>query len=111
MAPSWSVTPEKVQSAIQRIVSISQPKKLILFGSYVRKELHPHSDLDILVVVNDDVQDRRKESIRIRRHLRGIVMPMDILVIPESEFIRLAAVPGLVYEEAVRHGQVVYEAA
>jgi hypothetical protein len=43
-----------------------------------------------------------------RRALRGISMPMDILVIPEKRLQELADQPGLVYREAVRHGQVVY---
>ena len=111
MTPSWTVTTEKVNSTVQRIINVSHPKKLILFGSYVRQDLHINSDLDVLVVVSDDVQDSRHESVRIRQSLRGISMPIDILVISESRLKQLADVPGLVYKEALRTGKVVYEAA
>ncbi len=38
-------------------------------------------------------------------------MPMDILVISERRLRQLADQPGLVYREALKNGQVVYEAA
>jgi uncharacterized protein len=111
MAPSWQVTPEKVKQAIDRIVQISQPRKLILFGSYVHHNIRRNSDLDVLVVTNDSVQNPREESVRIRQALRGISMPMDILVISESRLKELADVPGLIYREALKEGKIVYQAA
>jgi predicted nucleotidyltransferase len=111
MTISWAVTPDKVQAAIQRIIEISKPKKLILFGSYVAGKTHEHSDLDVLVVTGDEDIDPRKESVRIRRALRGALMPMDILVVPEGRLRELADAPGLIYREILRTGRVVYESA
>lgn len=111
MTPPWTITPDKVQAAIKRIVETSRPKKLIIFGSFVRKKTTNNSDLDILVITGDEIADSRRESIKIRRALRGIFMPMDILVITESRFEELSNQPGLIYREAVRHGEIVYQAA
>jgi predicted nucleotidyltransferase len=108
-SPSWSVTPEKVQEAVRRIVEAGRPLKVILFGSYVRGATHSDSDLDILVVTEDTVQNPRKESVRLRRALRGIPMPVDILVVPHSKWEELKDVPGLIYREAAKSGKVVYE--
>jgi predicted nucleotidyltransferase len=108
-SPSWSVTPEKVQEAVRRIVEAGRPLKVILFGSYVRGATHPDSDLDILVVTEDTVENPRKESVRLRRALRGIPMPVDILVVPHSKWEELKDVPGLIYREAAKSGKVVYE--
>ena len=110
MQASWTITPEKIDTAIKRIVSVAHPRKVILFGSVVVGKPDIHSDVDILVVTRDEVESSRKESVRIRRALRGITMPMDILVIPEKRLQELAEQPGLVYREAVRHGRIVYEA-
>lgn len=110
MQASWSITPEKIDAAVRQIVSLVQPRKVILFGSVVAGKPDIHSDVDILVVTGDEVESSRKASVRIRRALRGISMPMDILVIPEKRLQELADQPGLVYREAVRHGRVVYEA-
>lgn len=109
MNPSWAITPEKIEAAIREIVKIGRPRKVILFGSAVRGEANIHSDLDILVVTGDEIVSPRKESVRIRRALRGILMPMDILVVPESQLQELANQPGLIYREALRNGKVVYE--
>jgi predicted nucleotidyltransferase len=109
MTASWAITPEKVELAIKRIVEISQPRKLILFGSYVKKTTDLNSDLDIIVVTRDEVKNARKESVRIRRALKGISMPMDILVISESRLKELADAPGMIYREALREGKVVYD--
>ncbi len=110
MSVSWAVTPEKIDAAVQRIISVARPRKVILFGSAVRGEANIHSDLDILVVTRDEIESPRKESVRIRRALRGIVMPMDILVISEKRLEELADQPGLIYREALRRGRVVYDA-
>lgn len=109
MAVSWAVTTQKVQAVVRRIIETSRPRKVILFGSYVRGNMHRDSDLDILVVARDDIENPRKESVRIRRALKGISMPMDILVVPEGRLRDVVDSPGLIYREAVRHGEVVYE--
>ena len=109
MSSLWVITPEKVQTAIKRIIEVSRPRKLILFGSYVRGNMNLNSDLDILVVTGDDIENPRKESVRIRRALKGIVMSMDILVVQESKLEELTNMPGLIYREAMRDGEVVYE--
>jgi uncharacterized protein len=111
MTMKWEITSEKVQKVINKIVEISNPRKLILFGSYVHGNQHIHSDLDILVVAGDEIDNPRKEGVRIRRALRGINMPMNILVVPENKLKELIAIPGLIYKEAVSKGKVVYESA
>ena len=111
MESLWAITPEKVKSAIQKIVEVSRPRKIILFGSYAPGETHPNSDLDLLIVTGDEVENPRKESVRIRRALKGIVMSMDMLVVPEKNLEELANSPGLIYREALKNGRVVYESS
>jgi len=105
------VTPEKIAEAVRKIVHFEQPRKVIVFGSAVQGRVTAHSDVDILVVTREEVESPRQESIRIRRVLRGLSMPMDILVISEKRLQTLAGRPGLIYREALRHGKIVYEAA
>ena len=105
-----SVTAEKVEKVVDRIIEIAHPKKVILFGSYINRTMEEVSDLDILVVERDDVENIHKESVRIREALEDIIMPMDILVVRESHFERSKDTPGLIYREALRTGKVVYEA-
>lgn len=111
MTPLWAITPEKIKEAVQKIVDFERPKRVILFGSAARGDTNINSDVDFLVVTRDEVESPRKESVRIRRALRGLSMPMDILVISEERLKELGNRPGLVYREALRGGRVVYEAA
>jgi predicted nucleotidyltransferase len=107
--PPWLVRPEKVEAVVQRLIGVARPKKIILFGSYVRGELSRHSDLDVLVVTNDDVESPRRESVRLRNAVDDINMPMDILVVRESTFRALRNKIGLIYREAALRGKMVYE--
>lgn len=107
----WAITEEKVEAVVRRIVEVCRPRKLVLFGSYVRGEMHADSDLDILVVTGDNAINSRRESVRIRRALRGLSMPMDILVVSEEKLEGLAERSDLVYREALTKGKVVYESA
>lgn len=111
MTPLWAITPEKIREAVRKIVDFEQPQRIILFGSAAQGATHPDSDVDILVVTRKEVASPRQESVRIRRALRGVAMPMDILVISEKRLQEVADQPGLVYREALRNGKVVYEAA
>lgn len=106
----WSVTEEKAAAAVKRIVEVAAPRKIVLFGSFVDGRPHPDSDLDVLVIVGDGIQSPRKESVRIRRELRGIMMPIDVLVAREGDLSSLAEQKGLIFKEILDHGQVVYEA-
>ena len=107
--PPWQITPEKVQAVVQRLIEIANPKKIILFGSYVRGDATRDSDLDVLVVTSQEVESPRRESARLRNSLSDINMPMDIVVVPFSRFEALREKLGLIYREADRHGKVVYE--
>ena len=111
MNKSWAVTPGKIEAAINQVIRVAQPRRIILFGSAAHSTLHAPHDVDLLIISQHRVQSPRKESVRIRRALRGIAMPMDILVISEQRLRKLADRPGLVYREAIRGGRVVYEAA
>jgi predicted nucleotidyltransferase len=100
-----------VRAAVERIVAQARPQAVILFGSYGRGVTGPNSDLDVLVIVDDSVANCRAESVRLRRALRGISMPIDIIVARRSDVERLRDMPGLLYETALREGRVVYERA
>jgi predicted nucleotidyltransferase len=107
--PPWLVTPEKVHAIVGRLIEMAHPKQIILFGSYARGKITEDSDLDVLIVAGDEVENTRRESVRLRGALKEIEMPIDIVVVRESTFQKLSDTPGLIYEEARRTGLLVYE--
>lgn len=101
---------EKIPEITRRIVEASQPDKIILFGSHARGDVHGHSDLDLLVII-PGIKHPRAESTRLRAVLRGLFVPVDIVVATPEQIARLGDVIGLVYRDALLGGKVLYERA
>lgn len=99
-----------IEKIVRRIVEVAHPIKVILFGSYALGTPHQDSDIDVLVI-EKHVGSRFKEMLRLRRALRGILVPMDILVISEAGFMKRSKIPSTVYYWADQEGKVVYNSA
>ena len=99
---------ERLPEITRRILSVSQPHKIILFGSYARGDFNPDSDLDLLVIL-ENVDAPRAESNRLRRALRGLLVPVDIIVATPEQIERHADTIGLIYRSALIEGKVIYE--
>ena len=94
----------------RRILSVSQPLKIILFGSYARGDYGPDSDLDLLVVL-EGIESTRTESNRLRRVLRGLLTPIDVLVATPEQIEKHRKSIGLIYQPVLEEGKVIYERA
>lgn len=92
--------------ALRSIVTEYRPAKVILFGSQARGDATAQSDVDLLVVFDDDL-DRRERRIGIRRLLGDMPFAKDVLVASTSGTHNAAA--GTAIAEAVRDGVVLYE--
>jgi len=108
--PIWAPTPEKMQAAVERLVAVARPTKIILFGSQARGDADDRSDVDLLVV-KSHVANRYEELIELDRSLAGILLPVDIVLISEAEFRERMAQPGTLERAAEREGRVLYDAA
>ncbi len=93
---------------VRRILAVSDPEQIILFGSYARGQPGPDSDLDLLVIERD-VNAPRRESVRLRRALRGLLIPIDVIVATPQQIQRYRDTPGLIYGPAVREGKLLYD--
>ena len=108
-APS-DVTPEKIADVVHRLVEFAHPSRIIVFGSAARGELHRDSDLDLLVIMPSEVPNWREAAGRMRIHLLGVDMAMDILVISEAEAAAAIGNRYGVIGPALREGRLAYEA-
>jgi predicted nucleotidyltransferase len=91
----------------QRIVAISDPQQIILFGSQARGDARPDSDLDLLVV-KEEMESPRAEAARIYRALAGLRIPVDIVVARSDYVRRHRDVVGTIVRPALREGRVLY---
>ena len=99
---------DQIPEITRRILDVSSPQKIILFGSYARGSYGPDSDLDLMVVM-DHVKSPRSESIRLRRALRGLLAPIDIIVATSKQLERHKNTLGLIYQTVLTEGKVIYE--
>jgi predicted nucleotidyltransferase len=78
----WAVTPEKIAESVRRLVTAAAPTRLIAFGSAATGDLSVANDLDLLVEAQ--LADRYQEMLRLRRVLRGLLMPIDLIVTSQA---------------------------
>jgi predicted nucleotidyltransferase len=91
----------------RRIVAVSDPQQIILFGSQAHGDAGPDSDLDLLVIKNE-VSSPRAEAARIYRALAGLSTPIDVVVARSDYVRRHRDLIGTVVRPALREGRVLY---
>ena len=99
-----------LKTIVDRILSATQPERIILFGSAATGTMMRDSDLDLLVV-GDGFTDNREENRRLRRTLGDIGMPADIFVMTRERFEETKSVIGGLAYPANKYGKVIYDAA
>jgi predicted nucleotidyltransferase len=98
-----------VHEAVARIVEQAHPSRIILFGSAARDESSPQSDIDLLVVMPEGTHKRRTAQMLYRK-LRGLPVPVDIVVTTEIDLNQQKDNPGLIYRTILQEGKVLYAA-
>jgi predicted nucleotidyltransferase len=107
---SMSLDPKLIEEIVRRILSVSRPERVILFGSAAAGEMTSDSDVDLLIL-EAAPGNTREESVRIRQALRGLGHPIDVIVMAMERFEESKDVIGGVAFPAHKYGRVIYEAA
>jgi len=97
-----------LQEALSRILAVSSPNRIILFGSQARGDADAGSDID-LMVIEPTVQSPAQEAARLYRAVGWVGVGADILVYSEPEFALRSTVPRTVLDQALTEGRVVYD--
>ena len=93
---------------VLKIVDNYKPEKLLLFGSYASGNETENSDLDLLIVKDNDLP-RYKRSREVRSFLRGILFPMDIIVYTPDEIKKWEKVNHSFIYNVLNSCEVLYE--
>jgi predicted nucleotidyltransferase len=99
-------------------LKVSDPYKIILFGSYARGNETADSDLDIMVILDNDhvaknYEERQNKKLYIRKLVRNInyQTALDILVYSKEELKRLKEYGNYFIDEIEKTGKIIYEKA
>jgi len=91
------------------VVAYFKPRRVILFGSAARGEAGPDSDIDLLVVVDDDTPPEKVTVRAGRESRRAYRQPADVIPVREDTWRRFSRVVGTLPYAARTEGIVVYE--
>jgi predicted nucleotidyltransferase len=95
---------------VRRILSVTKPDRIILFGSAATGRMTRDSDIDLLVV-EPAPGNTRDQSVRIRSAIGSVGHPVDVIVIPTERFEETKNIFGGIAYPAEKYGKVLYEAA
>src|SRR3954464_6718584 len=82
-----------VPNVIQRVFERTDAIRVVVFGSVVRGDDGPDSDIDLLVVL-PTIPRRHDDAVRVLRELRDLLVPVDVIVADDPLLERESAVPG-----------------
>ena len=103
------ISEQIIQQAVQRVVQIAAPSRVIVFGSHARGDANDGSDLDLLVV-EPEVANVGEEMMRLHKALWSLQIPVDILVCSEADFEKKREWRSSAIYWAAREGKTLYAA-
>jgi predicted nucleotidyltransferase len=107
MARQVAEVRRKIAEMVRRIVKRFRPERIILFGSHARGTAGPDSDVDLVVVLRS-VEDEWAKSVEVRGVVRGLKIPVDILVKTPEDLQRRGRIAGTIEYPIMHEGRVLY---
>lgn len=101
------IAKSKISQIVKLIVKNVEPEKIILFGSYVTGNPGENSDLDLLIIKDSKIP-RYKRGREIRKYLRGIGVPLDVIVYTNEEIKKWKNVKEAFITQVISQGRVLY---
>ena len=97
-----------ILNVVIRIATNVNPDKIFLFGSYATGQANEDSDIDLLIV-KETSEPKYKRSIEIQRLLKGLKLPVDIIVYTNEEFEKGKSKVNSFINSAIQGAQLMYE--
>ena len=97
------------ESLLRTIVEVYSPRRVVLFGSQARGDAGPESDIDLVVVLDDDAPSESLSWRNRNAARRGFTGSVDIIPCRESVLTERARAAGSFADTILREGVVVYE--
>jgi predicted nucleotidyltransferase/HEPN domain-containing protein len=93
---------------LQSVVAYFNPRQVILFGSHARGEAGPNSDIDLVVVLDDDAPRENFSDTAVQEARKDYRRSCDIAVWRKSDFHHRAGIIGSLPYTVLREGRVIY---
>jgi len=98
-----------IDQIVALITSKISPERIVLFGSYARKENTENSDIDILIIVKNLENERKITGLLYKELLNtNISIPIDFLAIDYDKYNKLKDKIGYIYKTIEKEGQILF---
>jgi predicted nucleotidyltransferase len=101
---------EIIADMTARIVRRFDPVEVILFGSRARGDHRPDSDVDLIVVL-DEIEDRRGTRVAVMGELNHSRLPKDVIVATPADIAYAPLTYGTALRTGLREGRWLYRRA
>lgn len=102
------ITVELLNEITRRIIEKVHPEKIILFGSQAWGAPGESSDIDLFIVLPHSEEPSYRRARVVYRCLRGIGVPIDVIVQTHDEVERAKRVPTSLTRNVLDKGKVLY---
>ncbi len=102
------ITSELLNEITKRIAEVVHPEKIILFGSHAWGIPEESSDVDLFVVLSRSEEPSYRRARVIYKCLRGIGVPVDVIVQTHDEVARSKTVATSLARKVLEQGKVLY---
>lgn len=102
------VSSDALAEVVHRIVQAVHPEQILLFGSQAWGQPNEDSDIDLLVVLGTSSEPGYRRAREVYRSLRGIRLPIEVVVRTRDEMIRAGRVPTSLERQASDRGRLLY---
>ena len=102
------ISNSKIQEAVRRLAETYNPLTIYLFGSYAWGTPNEDSDLDFLVVLDNDVKLNLALQIKGKYALKNIDVSTDIVLNHQLFFKERAEHPSTLQHKIIKEGKLVY---
>ena len=110
MIRAMGVDETLMNEIVRRVLTVSRPDRIILFGSAASGQMTKDSDIDLLIV-EASPKNHHEESLQIRDAIGNVNVPVDVLIIETERFEATKNIVGGIAYPAHKYGRVLYEAA
>mgnify|MGYP005865791221 CR=1 FL=1 len=103
---------EEVKNILKDIVKILvekyNPERIILFGSYAYGKSTKDSDIDLLIITENEIPFEKRLQLK-QRVGESLSIPIQIILMTSKEFYETKDIIGGIAYPASRYGEVLYE--
>ena len=102
------ISKSTIQEAVKRLAEVYSPQTIYLFGSYAWGTPHEESDLDFLIVLNNDVPLNVALHIKGKQALKSMDISTDLVLNHQFFFKERSEHPSTLQHKIIKEGKLVY---